>query len=52
MTQNRKNGAGAERKRPPGFGRFQVSKGPESTAPQRMEKPTAAHNPEVVGSSP
>ena len=38
--------------RPSGFGRFQASKGLESTAPQRMEKPTAAHNPEVVGSSP
>ena len=38
--------------RPSGFGRFQVQKGPESAAAQRMEKPTAAHNPEVVGSSP
>ena len=37
---------------PSGFGRFQAQKGPESTAPKRMEKPTAAHNPEVVGSSP
>ena len=37
---------------PSGFGPFQAQKGSESTAPQRMEKPTAAHNPEVVGSSP
>ena len=37
---------------PSGFGRFHARKGPESTVPQRMEKPAAAHNPEVVGSSP
>ena len=37
---------------PSGLGRFQGLKDPESTAAQRMEKPTAAHNPEVVGSSP
>ena len=37
---------------PSGFKPFWASKCLESTATQRMEKPTAAHNPEVVGSSP
>ncbi|MBS6291608.1 MAG: hypothetical protein KH446_07830 [Oscillibacter sp.] len=35
-----------------GLGRFQASKSREITVPQRVEKPTAAHNPEVVASSP
>ena len=35
-----------------GFLPFQAQKGPETVVPQRMEKPTAAHNPEVGGSSP
>ena len=42
----------SEEEQPSGFEPFRASKGLESTAPQRMEKPTAAHNPEVVGSSP
>ena len=42
----------SEEEQPSGFEPFRALKGPESTAPQRMEKPTAAHNPEVVGSSP
>ena len=42
----------SEEEQPWGFEPFRALKGPESTAPQRMEKPTAAHNPEVVGSSP
>ena len=37
---------------PSGFKPFWASKCLESTATQRMEKPTAAHNPEVAGSSP
>ena len=35
-----------------GFWPFQAPKGPESAVPQRMEKPPAAHNPEVGGLSP
>ena len=52
LTQNRKNWGGAESTQPPGFGLFRVTKPPENVEPQRMEKPTAAHNPEVGGSSP
>ena len=35
-----------------GFCPFQSQKWPKSAVPQRMEKSTAAHNPEVGGSSP
>lgn len=52
LTQNRKNWGGAESTQPPGFGLFQVTKPPENVEPQQMDKPTAAHNPEVGGSSP
>ena len=37
---------------PPGFGPFQAVKRTKSVEPQQMDKPTAAHNPEVGGSSP
>ena len=37
---------------PLGFGSFQVSKSLETLEVQQMDKPTAAHNPEVGGSSP
>src|SRR5699024_209403 len=37
---------------PLGFGSFQVSKSLEPLEVQQMDKPTAAHNPEVGGSSP
>ena len=49
LTQNRKNWGGAESTQPPGFGLFQVTKPPENVEPQQMDKPTAAHNPEVGG---
>ena len=52
LTQNRKNWGGAESTQPPGFGLFRVTKLPENVEPQQMDKPTAAHNPEVGGSSP
>ena len=42
----------SEEEQPSGFEPFRALKGPESTAPQRMEKSVTAHNPEVVGSSP
>ena len=42
----------SEEEQPSGFEPFRALKGPESTAVKRMEKSTAAHNPEVVGSSP
>ena len=49
---NRPKSPWSGEEQPSGFGVFQVSKGLETLVPQRMEKPTAAHNPEVVGSSP
>ena len=36
---------------PLGFGSFQVSKSLETLEVQQMDKPTAAHNPEVGGSN-
>ena len=49
---NRPKSPWSGEEQPSGFGVFQVSKGLETLVPQRTEKPTAAHNPEVVGSSP
>ena len=52
LTQNRKNWGGVEITQPPVFGLFQVTKRSETIEAQWMDKPIAAHNPEVVGSSP
>ena len=52
LTQNRKNWGGVEITQPPVFGLFQVTKRSETIEAQWMDKPIAAHNPEVGGSSP